>query len=288
MRYGVLTMQDRPWPVLREEWRLLEEAGFDSIWTADHFVNPVDATTDWFDGWTLLAALASTTSNVRLGTLVSSMTLRNPVFLAREALTVDHLSDGRLELGVGAGRVVNDHLMTGVPEWTPRERVERFDEFLTILRSMLSGAVTDFDGAYYQIRGATMSPAWVRRPPLVVGAIGPKMIGLAARHADIWNTMGGRGVGADQAIEDTRRRVAHFDECCEAAGRDPSSIRRTFLAFSHYVDQDLWSSRQAFDDFVGLHASLGFDEMMFDMPRVEDRQRFLDVVGDAIASRGPS
>lgn len=290
MKYGVLTMQDRPWPMLEEEWRLLESAGFDSIWTADHFVNPVDASTDWFDGWTLLAALAARTTTVRLGTLVSSMTLRNPVFLAREALTVDHLSGGRLELGVGAGRVVNDHLMTGIPEWGPRERVERFDEFLAVLRSMLDGGVTDFDGQYYRIRGAAMAPAWAQQPapPLVVGAIGPKMIGLAARYADVWNTMGGRNVAPDQAAEDTRRRVAHFEESCVACGRDPSTIRRTFLAFSHYVHQDLWSSQDAFAEFVEFHRALGFEELVFDMPPPTDRDRFLDVVGGAIRSRGPA
>jgi alkanesulfonate monooxygenase SsuD/methylene tetrahydromethanopterin reductase-like flavin-dependent oxidoreductase (luciferase family) len=284
MKYGLLTMQDRPLSELFTEWRLAEEAGVHSLWVADHFVNPVDAHSDWFDGWTLLAALATMTSRVRIGTLVSSMTLRNPVYLAREALTIDHLSQGRVEVGVGAGRVINDHRMTGVPEWSPAERVARFDEFLTVMRSMLDNEVTSFEGAHYRADGATMSPSWVQTPapPLVVGAIGPRMIGLAARHADVWNTMGGRNVSAEQAQTDTRDRVRLFEEGCHEAGRDPATVRRTFLAFSHYVEQDLWSSHDAFADFVGLHAELGFDEIIFDMPPPASRRRVFEVIGHAV------
>lgn len=286
MKYGLLTMQDRQLSELLTEWRLAEEVGVHSLWVADHFVNPVDAHSDWFDGWTLLAALAMTTSRVRIGTLVSSMTLRNPVYLAREALTIDHLSQGRVEVGVGAGRVVNDHLMTGVPEWSPAERVARFDEFLTVLRSMLDNEVTTFEGTHYHAAGASMSPRWVQSPspPLVIGAIGPKMIGLAARYADVWNTMGGRNVSPDQAEADTRDRVRLFEEACHLAGRDPLSVRRSFLAFSHYVHQDLWSSRDAFDDFVGLHEELGFDEVIFDVPPVASRLRAIETIGNAIGS----
>jgi alkanesulfonate monooxygenase SsuD/methylene tetrahydromethanopterin reductase-like flavin-dependent oxidoreductase (luciferase family) len=290
MKYGMLTMQDRPLAMLFDEWKMVEEAGLHSLWVADHFVSPVDAHCDWFDGWTLLAALATRTSRVRIGALVSSMTLRNPVYLAREALTIDHLSDGRLEIGVGAGRVVNDHLMTGVPEWRPAERVARFDEFLTVMRSMLDNEVTNFAGTYYCAEGATMSPGWVQKPspPLVVGAIGPRMIGLAARHGDVWNTMGGRHVSAEQAQTDTRDRVRLFEESCHKAGRDPASVRRTFFAFSHYVQQDLWSSDDAFAEFVGLHGELGFDEIIFDMPSPSERDRVFEVLGRAVGSEGNS
>ena len=95
LRFGFLTLQNTPWPVTVERWRLAERVGWDSVWVADHFVNPFQPTDDWFDGWSLLAALAQETRTIRVGVLVSSLTLRPPALLARQALTVDHLSLGR-------------------------------------------------------------------------------------------------------------------------------------------------------------------------------------------------
>ena len=114
-----------------------KESGFDSVWVVDHFVNPTMPTGRWFEGWTMLAALAARTNRVRLGALVTSISFRNPAMLAKEALTVDHISDGRLELGIGAGGQVNDHTMTGSEPWPPAERVDRFGEFIAIVDALL-------------------------------------------------------------------------------------------------------------------------------------------------------
>lgn len=284
MSFGILTMQDRPWRELVDEWRWLEELGFDSAWTADHFVNPIDAESDWFEGWTLLAALATQTTSMRIGTLVSSMTLRNPALLARQALTVDHISGGRLELGLGAGRVPNDHLMTGVPEWSLGERSARFREFVELIRRLLHDRVTTFEGTHYRAEGAIMAPPAVQRPapPIVVGALGPKMLRVAAEFGDVWNTIGGRHVSSGEALAETKRRVETFDQLCTELGRAPSSVRRSFLAFSPYVPDDPWQSPEFFVEYVESYRALGFEEIIFDVPPPARRRDVERVAADAM------
>lgn len=278
-RLGILTIQDQPWPDIVDEWRWLEELGIDSLWTADHFVSPIDANANWFEGWTLLAALAAATTRARIGTLVSSMTLRTPPLMVRQAVTIDHVSGGRMELGIGAGRVVNDHLMTGVPVWSPDERVRRFAEWVEMTKLLLHESPATYEGEFYRCEGALMAPRPISGSiPLVVGAVGPRMIAIAARFADVWNTLGNREGTPEQAYEDTRARVARFDEQCAVAGRDASSVRRSFLAFSKYIPDEPWASEQAFVDFVERYAALGFDEIIFDAPTAELRPKFEEIV----------
>lgn len=272
VRLGFLTLQNVPWTTLVERWRLAEQLGFDSVWVADHFVSPFRPTDPWLEGWTLLAALARETRRIRIGTLVSSLTLRQPALLARQAITVDHLSGGRLELGVGAGGVPLDHSMTGVEMWSPAERTARFREAVALLDQLLRSRTVTFDGRYYRAREALMHPGPVQqpRPPLIVGALGPATMRIAARYADRWNTFGGRHVSATAAFEDTRERVARFDAYCREAGRDPDTVVRSFLVFPEYVPEDCWASAGAFVDFVGRYAALGIGEFIFDWPP-EDR-----------------
>jgi alkanesulfonate monooxygenase SsuD/methylene tetrahydromethanopterin reductase-like flavin-dependent oxidoreductase (luciferase family) len=272
VRVGFLTLQNVPWTTLVQRWRLAEHLGFDSVWVADHFVSPFRPTDDWFEGWTLLAALARETQRIRIGTLVSSLTLRQPALLARQAITVDHLSGGRLELGIGAGGVPLDHSMTGVAMWSTAERTARFREAVALLDQLLRSRTVSFDGRYYRAHEALMHPGPVQqpRPPLIVGALGPAMMRIAARYADRWNTFGGRHVSAVSAFEDTRERVARFNAYCREAGRDPGTVTRSFLVFPEYVPEDCWASDDAFVDFVGRYAALGIGEFIFDWPP-EDR-----------------
>src|SRR5690349_11463697 len=134
MRFGVLTLQDAPWPELVERWRTLEELGVETIWVADH-LGP--GWGEWFEAWSCVTALAYETSALRIGPLVSPMTFRNPAVLARTALTVAELSGGRLELGVGSGASKADHELAGVPEWPPKERAQQFSAWLERLVELL-------------------------------------------------------------------------------------------------------------------------------------------------------
>jgi len=238
-------LQDAPWPTLVERARRVEAMGFDTLWVADHFVNPYAPRTPWYDGWTLLAALAAVTERIRIGPLVTSNTLRNPALLARMAMTVDHVSGGRLELGIGAGGAPLDYSMLGLPAWSPRERVDRLDEALKIVIPLLeSGEVRNVHGAL-DIEEAVISPLSIQRPrpPITVGALGPRAIEVAARHGNAWNGYGvgeGRAVtgrlGHDDAVEATRRRIDVLHAACDRHGRDRASVRKSYLSFRGYIE----------------------------------------------------
>jgi alkanesulfonate monooxygenase SsuD/methylene tetrahydromethanopterin reductase-like flavin-dependent oxidoreductase (luciferase family) len=151
------------WSTLLERWQYLDELGFDSVWVADHFANPWYPGEPWLDGWTLLSALSAHTRKIRLGTMVTNISLHNPAVLARQALTVDHVSEGRLELGIGAGGAPIDHTMTGVPDWEPPERATRLREFVEIVDGLLRSETSSYRGRYYRIENAEMHPAPVNR-----------------------------------------------------------------------------------------------------------------------------
>lgn len=151
----------------------------------DHFVNPFFPSEPFLDGCTLLSALATHTRRIRLGTIVTNISLHNPAVLAKQALTVDHVSGGRLELGIGAGGAETNHTMTGTPDWNPRERAARLREVVEILDQMLQNEVTAFQGNYYQVESAQMHPAPIQRPrpPLTIAALGPTSLKIAARYS---------------------------------------------------------------------------------------------------------
>ncbi len=262
IQFGVVMLQSLPWPALVERFRLVEELGFDSLWLPDHFVNPRGPVDLWFDAWTLLPALAAVTQRVRIGTLVTTITFRTPALLAKQALTVDHISNGRLILGMGAGGAPLDHTMTGVPPWTPRERFGRFREFIAILDRMLRTDRTTYEGRYYRIKETSMRPAPIQqpRPPIMIGGKSPSLLRVTAARADAWNTNGGRDLSPEQALEVTRQRGQMLDEYCRARGRDPRTLTRSFMTGQ---TRDMpFASLGAFQEFVGRYRELGFSEFI--------------------------
>jgi alkanesulfonate monooxygenase SsuD/methylene tetrahydromethanopterin reductase-like flavin-dependent oxidoreductase (luciferase family) len=264
LTFGIMVGQIPPWQQIIEQAKLVESLGFDKLWLPDHFVYPVDSKMDWLECWTVLSALATQTEQITLGTIISSMTLRNPALLARMALSVDHISGGRLELGVGAGGAPNCHKMTGAPQWEPRERSERYKEFVEILDQMLGNEVTTYEGKYYNIEGALMRPKFIAkpRPVLNVAAHGPKAIRLAAQHGDAWNSLGSDGgLTPKQSSAITRQRCEKLCEFAIEAGRDPNQIGRTF-GFGFTADE-LFQSSDAFFDTIGRYREAGINDFCF-------------------------
>jgi alkanesulfonate monooxygenase SsuD/methylene tetrahydromethanopterin reductase-like flavin-dependent oxidoreductase (luciferase family) len=249
----------------------IEELGYDSIWVGDHFSNRIIQSDPFFDAWTTLAALAARTNRIRLGSLVTNFISRNPTLVARQALSVDHISNGRLELGLGAGVYPEDHSMAGVDFWQPRERVDRFRESIQIVDQMLQNEETSFEGVYYSIEGAILNPEPVQkpRPPITVAALGGRTIQIAAEFADCWNTLGlsidmvrsGRTPSGNEALETVRKQGEILDRCCESLGRNRSEIRRSLLV--GMMDDTPTESIDSFCDFVGRYQEIGINEFIF-------------------------
>jgi alkanesulfonate monooxygenase SsuD/methylene tetrahydromethanopterin reductase-like flavin-dependent oxidoreductase (luciferase family) len=264
IRFGIWTPQMTNWDELVKRWQHIEALGFDSVWVVDHFVNPYHPSGFWFEGWTLLAALAARTSSIRIGTLVTNIIYRNPALLARQALTVDHISEGRLNLGIGATSAQDiSHQMTGVRVWDTRERVERFRETIEIVDQMLRHETTTYHGTHYSINGAKVHPSPVQqpRPPLTIAAHGPKTLKIAARYGDSWNTLVGGDLSSQEAQELTRQRAEQLNEYAIEAGREPEEITRSLGV--GWTRDTPFASLDSFFEFVGRYQEVGINEFIF-------------------------
>lgn len=227
MRFSIWTSLSQPWAGVLDVARHAEATGWDGVYVADHFMGSGGEwgpdTTPNLEATAALAALAAATERVRLGSLVLGNTYRHPAVLASWAATVDHVSGGRLLLGIGAGWQENEHQQYGIELPQPGERVERLEEALLVLKGLLRQERTSFGGKHYQLTDAVSEPKPVQAPlPLLVGGKGDRMLGVVARHADEWNMWG----LADAVSE----RAAVLDRRCEAIGRDPASIKRSAQA----------------------------------------------------------
>lgn len=249
-----------------------EAMGFDSLWVADHMTGQYPRLIS-YEAWALLGAVAAVTSRVRIGTLVTPITFRHPALLAMAATTVDHASSGRLEIGLGIGGAPVDGMVVGVEDWPGPERVARLEEQIDLLDRLLRGEKIDGHTGYYPTSGAVVTPPIQQpRPPFVVAGSGPRLLDLAARRADAWNTLGGqpmrgRGVAPlplTEAVAATGRQVAALVEACQRAGRDPDTIRRMLLAYR--VSPELFASGDAFSEYVGRYREVGVDEFVFYWP----------------------
>jgi alkanesulfonate monooxygenase SsuD/methylene tetrahydromethanopterin reductase-like flavin-dependent oxidoreductase (luciferase family) len=288
LRFIVAAMQEVPWPEMIRRWQYLEAAGLDGGFLADHFVNYENPTAPWYEGWTLLSALATQTKTMRIG-LISATPWRNPAFLARQAMTVDHISNGRLDLGLGAGapgKVDPSYAMTGTPDWPPRERVDRFHEAVCIVDQLLRNPQTTYLGRYYQVKDTVINPSPIQkpRPPLMIGANGPRMLKIVAEYADTWNTFGGTGIKSlDEMLTITRQRNSLLDSYCAELGRDPASLRRSVLIFTHEEYQRLYSTPGEFEQIVRRYLDIGVTEIIFFYPFVPELMpMFEHIVREAI------
>ncbi len=290
LRFQVLVLPNVPWDEMVRRFTYVEDLGFDVVSTADHFVDWTKPATPWLEAWTVLAAAARATTRIRLATLVSQIPLRHPAMLARQALTVDHVSGGRLEVGLGTGLSIDPaYDMIGIPNWEPKERVARFAEYVEIVDRLLSNEQSSYAGRYYQVKDVMMNPRPVQRPrpPIIVAALGPAMLRHAARHADNWNSLSFAKT-FDAQLAETAERAARMDDACAAIGRDPASIRRSYLMFDPAARASggrlaYYDSAGAFGDMVGRLRELGMSELGLYFPAVADqRPAFERIARDVI------
>lgn len=267
LRFHVLLLPNVGWAELKARVLRLEALGLEVAALADHVADWTSPTVPWHETWTLLPALAEATRTIRLTTVVTQIPLRNPVMLARQLLTLDHVSGGRVELGLGTG-IRNDPscAMVGLPNWEPSERVARFGEYVDLVSRLLSEGAATSRGRHYGADGAVvLPPVQTPRPPLLVAALGPRMIGLAARHADIWSSLSFRA-DLDDQIAETRERCQAVDAACAGVGRDPSTLRRSYTLFDASARAKggalrYYESAERFADEVGRVVALGISDV---------------------------
>ena len=290
IRFHVLILPNAPWDDLIAQVRHVENLGFDLVTVADHFVDWLNPSLPWLECWTLLAAVARETTRIRIGTHVTQIPLRNPALLARQALTVDQISGGRLELGLGTGLTIDPaYDMMGLPNWEAGERVARFKEYVEIVDLLLSNETSSYTGRYYEIRDAVMNPRPVQRPrpPIVIAALGPVMLKFAAAHADAWNSVSFAET-FDEQLEETSQRIRLIDEACAAIGRDPTSLRRSFQMLDPGSRASggaivYYESPVAFAERVQRVIDLGISEIgLYYPPLVEQHPTFEEIARDVI------
>jgi len=247
--FGLQTgQQEATWPQIRDTWLESEALGFQHLWVYDHFLPTGTRIIDGPapDGWTLLTALSQVIKKPRLGTLVTCMTFRHPVALTKIATTLDHVSDGRAILAVGAGWHEPEHTAYGIPLPPPRERVERFAEGVHIIKSLWTRERTTFDGKYYQIKDAPFEPKPVQdpHPTIVIGGGGEKRtMAVAARYADEWNW------NLNGTTKDYAHKLEVLREHCKRIGRDFNEI-----ALSLNVDFLVSDDDRRIENALKVHA----------------------------------
>lgn len=233
MRLSIWPNAQQPWEDLLEEVLHAERTGWDGVYVADHFMGDGGGfgapEVPNLESTALLAALGARTERLRVGPLVLGNTYRHPAVVANWAATLDHVTGGRVVLGLGAGWQVNEHEQYGIELPPPGERLARLDEACHVVKGLLRSPSTTFEGEHYQLRGALCEPKPVQQPlPLLIGGKGDRMLGLVARHADEWNMW-----SLPEVMAERSRKLA---EHCEAIGRDPSTIRRSTQALVMVTD----------------------------------------------------
>jgi alkanesulfonate monooxygenase SsuD/methylene tetrahydromethanopterin reductase-like flavin-dependent oxidoreductase (luciferase family) len=272
VRIGVAILPDLRWREALPCWRDAEARGFATAWTYDHLSWRSLRDGPWLGAVPLLAAVAAATSTLRIGTLVTSPNHRHPALLAKDVMTLDEVSGGRVDLGLGAGGTGYDADVLGAPRLSPAERAARFEEFAAALDLLLREPVASHHGRFFTAVESRTLPGCTQRPrvPFTVAAAGPRALAVAAALGQAWVTFG--PVGGDASPEAWFGGIAaqssRLDEACEAIDRDPASLRRMVL-----VPLELgWAQQSvaAWDDTVGRLGSLGITDVVVHWPRPTD------------------
>jgi len=274
MKFSIWPNPERPPAEVLDLARAADRDGWHCLWYADHYM-PNSGSEDVLPGnvhecWSMLPAIAAVTDRLRIGSLVAPTSVHHPAVLANRAATIDHISDGRLVLGIGAGWQINEHQAYGIDLEAPGARVSRFDEAIQVIRSLLNEDRTDFHGDFYDITDAPANPKPVQSPlPILVGTGSPRMLRITARHADEWNTWGAPDM-AGGALE-------KLNTACEQVERDPATLWKSTQALVFMTDnaefaenikggdmgeRSIIGSNEQLVDEIGRYAELGFDELI--------------------------
>ncbi|MFP1626072.1 LLM class flavin-dependent oxidoreductase [Streptomyces sp. 5K101] len=273
MRLSTVILPVRPWhDGGRDQWLRAEQLGFHAAYTYDHLSWRTFRDGPWYGAVPTLTAAAAATDRMRLGTLVTSPNFRHPVTLAKELISLDDISGGRITLGIGAGGVGFDATALGQEAWTPRERADRFAEFVPLLDRLLTEGAVTHEGAFYSAVEARNIPGCVQRPrlPFAVAATGPRGLRLAAAHGQAWVTTGDPKLfetgTPEQSTEAIRGQMDKLSKACAEVGRDGAEPEKILLTgFTPDRGRPL-ESLDAFVDFAGRHFALGFDEIVIHAP----------------------
>ncbi len=269
MEFSAWPSVTNPWRELLDEALHIEKAGWKGLWIGDHFMpDTADPSGYWQESWTALAALAARVPRIRLGTLVTCNTYRNPCVLAKQVAQVDVISEGRVTLGIGAGWQENEHQAYGLKFASAADRLSRLEESLQVLRSLFDTGRATLQGKHYQIEDAPLSPRPVQeRLPILVGGGGEKVtLRLVAQYADQWNVSG--------PLDVMVKKYAILGQHCERIGRDPATVHRTGVLLVNIedsrtsgglADRTGWVNIHRMHDLVDAltpYAEAGVDEMI--------------------------
>ncbi|MFD3869111.1 LLM class flavin-dependent oxidoreductase [Streptomyces sp. NPDC058623] len=255
----------------RDQWQRAERLGFHTAYTYDHLSWRTFRDGPWFGAVPTLTAAAAATESIRLGTLVTSPNFRHPVTLAKDLMTLDDISGGRVTLGIGAGGNGFDAVALGQEQWSPRERADRFAEFVPLLDRLLTEGAVTHHGTFYSAEEARNIPGCVQRPrlPFAVAATGPRGVKLAASLGQAWVTAGDPKVfegTPEQSLEALRAQMGKLEKALVEIGRESETIEKVLLTGFTPERGTMLESVDAFVDFAGRHRELGFTELVIHAP----------------------
>ena len=272
MRFSFWPNPSQSYTDVKELAKHVEKTGWDGFWYADHFMpNAADTHVPWPEAWITLAAIGAEVPRLRIGTLVTGNTYRHPAVLAKMAVTLDHITQGRVVLGLGSGWQENEHQQYGIEFGSVGERLEKLDEACEVIKALFANHVSTFSGKYYQLENATLEPKPVQKNlPLMIGGGGEKVtLRITAAHADEWNVWG--------TVDTLRHKMQILDQHCADLGRDPKSIQRSAVALL-FMSEDSKILEQAragaserpsiigtpdeVRDIVQAYADAGVDELI--------------------------
>ncbi|WP_328999931.1 LLM class flavin-dependent oxidoreductase [Kribbella sp. NBC_00709] len=262
MRFGIAILPEYRWRDAAPRWRRAEEYGFDHAWIYDHLTWSGLQDSPWYGTTPTLTAAATVTSTIKLGTFVTSPNFRHPLALTRDILAIDDVSDGRFVCGIGAGGNL-DATIQGGPDLTPRQRQDRYEEFVKLLDTLLTTDGVDFKGEYFETRNGRTLPGCIQQPrvPFILAGNGPRSLRFAAKHGDGWMTTGVDKTNLDTWFASLADLSKRLDDLLEG--------RRLDRYLSMDNAQYALSSPAAFEEIAGRAAALGFTDLITHWPRAE-------------------